>query len=279
MALHELNLWNVDSRTGSSLDVGDKYGGLSAGRIDLPEVHEKAKGFKARISGTNILESYASLSALLTGIGGSRINNLQGRDAIIEFDTARSSSGVRGVHSIEGIFVREWHRESALTKGEAEKCIMSHGVDEYTWTGTQSVAQDTALNLLALQDFSTDVATGATAINAESLVVLPVEVKTRGLFITVILDGEYSVQGPNDMSVQLRSVDGTTILQTHPTFVLDKKLNKLTVNLSTYTKGVYHELSTSGFKLYVTNDSGSAMTLKEVKIIVQNVSNPDFTRG
>lgn len=279
MALHELNLWNVDSRTGSSLDVGAKYGGLSAGRIDLPESHKRAKGFKVRISGTNTLESYASLSALLTGIGGRSVTNLQGREAIIEFDTTTSASGARGIHSVEGIFVREWHREAALTKGEAEKYITSHGVDEYEWTGAQSVEHATSLNLLSLQNFSNEVATGATTINAASLVVLPVEVKTRGLFITVILDGEYSLQGPHDMNVQLRSADGTTILQTHTTYILNKKLNKLTVNLATYTNGVYHELSTTGFKLYFTNDSTSAMTLKEVKIIVQNVSNPDFTRG
>lgn len=279
MALHELNLWHVDSRTGSSMDIGGKYGGLSAGRIDLPETYRKAKGFKVRITGTNTLESYASLAALLTGIGGRNINNVQGREAIIEFDTTNSTNGVRGIHSVEGIFVREWHREAALTKGEAEKLIVSHGVDEYVWTGAQSVEHGTSMNLLTLDNFSTDVATGDTTINAASLVVLPVAAKPRGLIVTVTLDGEYSLQGPHDMLIQLREADGTTVLQTSPVYILDKKLHRVTATFAMYTNGVYDELSTTGFKIQFENASTSAMTLKEVKIVVQNVSNPDFTRS
>lgn len=277
MALHELNLWHVDSRTGSSLDVSGQYGGLSAGRIDLPPYHHMAKGFKIRLTGTNTLESYASLSALLTGIGGRNVS--QGREANIEFDTSGSTNGVRGIHSVEGIFVREWHREEALTKGEAEKCVVPYGVDQYIWTGTHSVEHGTDMNLLSLQNFSTDVATGDTTINAQSMVVLPVAVKPRGILITVVIDGEFTQQGPHDMCLQLRSADGTTILQSIPTFVLAKKVAKITAVFTTFTNGVYDELSTTGFKLYFVNPSTAAINLKEVNITVQNISNPDFTRN
>lgn len=279
MALHELNLWTFDSRTGSSLDAFDKYGGLAAGRIDLPEDYRKAKGFKVRLSGTNTLETYASLSALVTGIGGRNVGNTNGREAIIEFNTTSSTNGVRGIHAIDGIFVRDWHRDSALTKGEADKYIVSHGVDEYLWTGEQSVEHGSSMNLLSLANFSTDVTTGDSTINAATLVILPVAVKPRGILVTVTVDGEYSLQGPHDMLIQIREADGTTIVQNVPVYALDKKLNKLTATFAMYTNGVYDDLSTTGFKVQFENASTSAMTLKEVRIVVQNISNPDFSRS
>ncbi|WEU68290.1 putative hydrolase [Escherichia phage vB_Ec_Tarrare] len=279
MALHEVNLWNFNSRTHSSLDVGAPYGGLYSGRIDLPESYRKSKMFKVRVSGTHALETYASYSAMLTGIGGTSVSNLNGREAIIEFNTSSSTNGLRGIYSVEGVFVRDWHPDEALTKGAAEMFIKPHGVDEYVWTGSQSVGNGSELNLLSLNGFSTDVATGATTINAASLVVLPAEVKSRGLIISVILDGTYDQQGPHEMKVQIRSADGKTLQQSSPLYVLDKNVKKLTATFADYTLGVYDESSTTGFKLVFINDSTSNMSLTGVRIVVQNISNPDFTRS
>lgn len=279
MALHEVNLWTINSRTHSSLDYENAYGGLETGRIDLPESYSKAKMFKVRVAGSHTIETYASLSALLTGIGGQSVVNLTGREAIIEFNTSTTTNGKRGIYSVEGIFVRDWHPDAALTKGEAESTIVSHGVDQYVWTGNQSVGNGATLNLLSLDGFSNEVTTGDTTINAQAMVVLPVAAKPRGLVFSVILDGEYANAGPHDMRVQLRSADGTTIQQSNPLYILDKKLNKTVATFATFTNGVYDELSTTGLKIVFLNDSASALSLTGVTITVQNISNPDFTRG
>lgn len=282
MALHELNLWHIDSRTGSSLDVGGQYGGLTAGRIDLPESVMKVKGLKVRITGSHTLESYASLSALVTGIGGSVVSNLNGgNETVIEFNTASSSSGVRGIYSVEGIFVRDWHPNAALTKGEAMNLIDTFGVDTYKWSGTQDVAASGNMNLLTLNGLGTDVTQGDSTLSASSLVILPVAARPRGITVSVIMDGEYAAGGSGyqDFRIQMRGADGTSVIQTVPLFVPNKKLEKAVATFHVFTNGVYDELSTTGFKLMFLNDSTSVLTLKNVEIVVQDVSNPDFTKA
>lgn len=282
MALHELNLWNINSRTGSSLDVGGKYGGLTSGRIDLPASAMKAKGFRVRIAGTHSLESYANLNALVTGIGGTQTVGLSsGMETVIEFDTSKTSSGARGVYSVEGIFVRDWHPHDALTKGEAMNLIDTFGVDTYRWSGTETIAASSNLNLLTLNGLGTDITQGDSTINAAAMVILPVAARPRGVMITVILDGEYEAGGSGyqDFRIQMQGADGTTVMQTVPLFVPNKKLEKSSATFPVFTNGVYDELSTTGFKLMFLNDSNSSLTLKDVEIIVQDTSNPDFTRA
>lgn len=280
MALHELNLWNMDSRTGSSLDVTAKYGGLRAGRIDLPEMASKAKGFKVRIGGKATLESYTTLAGMVTAIGGSVVSNLTGPEKIIEFDTSTSNTGARGIYAVEGVFVRDWHPNEALTKGEAMKLIDTHGVDTYLWKGTEDIAASTNKNLLSLNGLGTELTLGVTTLNATSLVILPVAEEPRGIIVTVRLDGEYEAGGTGyqDFRVQLQAADGTTPIQTVPLFVPNKRLDKSTAVFVLYTNGVHDELSTTGFKLAFLNDSNAKVTLSEVNIAVQNISNPDFTR-
>lgn len=281
MALHEQNLWTINSRTGSSLDVSGKYGGLTAGRIDLPEAASKAKGFKVRVAGTHSLESYGSLSAMVTGIGGSVVKGLDNNVTVIEFRTASSSSGERGVYSVEGVFVRDWHPNSALTKGEAMKLIDTFGVDTYEWDGSQVIGASSNLNLLGLNGLGTEVTQGDSTINGSTLLILPVADRPRGVLITVVLDGEFEAGGSGyqDFRIQLQDADGTKAIQTVPLFVPNKKLDKTKATFSVYTNGVYDELSTTGCKIALLNDSTNSLTLKGVEIIVQDTSNPDFTRS
>lgn len=277
MALIEKNLWHIDSRVGSSMDTSGSYGGLTAGRIDLPANHKKVKAYKVRIGGKTLLESYASFNAMLTAIGGRSVPNLSGTDEIIEFDTKSTTNGARGIYSVEGVFVKEWHPHEALTKGEAERLVMTHGLDVYSWDGTSDVKAGAKKNLIEL-GLSTDIAQGNSTIKASDLVALPVDAKSRALLITVSLDGQFEGNGPHDFRVMLTDPDGTTSRQTVPMYSLDSKLDCTTANFSVYTNGVYDEFSTTGFKLVFVNDSQSKVTLSTAKIVVQSISNPDFTR-
>lgn len=279
MALHEVNLWNVSSRPNSSLDVTSPYGGLVSGRIDLPASSRTAKGFKVRVSGSHTIEDYATIQALVTGLGGSVVTNLSGKDVVIEFNTSGSTNGSRGIFAIEGIFVRDWHPDAALTKGVAESVITPLGVDEYKWEGSQAVNNGDTLNLISLKNFSNEVATGDTTISANAMVVLPVAAKPRGLLISVIMDGNYQSVGPHELRVKLTSADGTTVQQSAPLTVVENQLGMTVVTMATYTNGVHDELSTTGFKLIFCNDSTSNLTLSSVRIVIQSISNPDFTRG
>lgn len=277
MALIEKNLWHVDSRVGSSLDTSGTYLGLSAGRIDLPSNHRLVKAYKVRVDTQRTPESYASFNAMLTAIGGRSVPNLSGTDEIIEFDTKSTTNGVRGIYSVEGVFVKDWHPHEALTKGEAENLIMTHGLDVYSWDGSSDVKAGAKKNLIEL-GLSTDIAQGNSTINAADLVALPVDAKSRALLISVSLDGQFEGNGPHDFRMMLTDPDGTTSRQTVPLYSLDSKLDCTTANFSMYTNGVYDEFSTTGFKLVFVNDSQSKVALTTVKIVVQSVSNPDFTR-
>lgn len=278
MALHELNLWTMDSRVHSSLEVTSAYGGLSAGRIDLPVDHSKAKGFKVHTSKDGTTETYGSLSAMLTAIGGRKITNLTGDETVIEFNTNGTTNGVRGITAVCGMFVRAWNPNSALTKGEADMMIVSHGLDVYSWDGSSDVKASAKKNLIEL-GLSTDIAQGNSTINASDLVALPVDPKSRALLISVSLDGQFEGNGPHDFRLMLTDPDGTTSRQTVPLYSLDSKLDCTTANFLMYTNGVYDEFSTTGFKLVFVNDSQSKVSLTTVKIVVQSISNPDFTRA
>lgn len=279
MALYEVNLWNINSRPNSSLDLTAPYGGLLAGRIDLPRNARTAKGFKVRVSGTHTIEDYASIQSLVTGLGGSVIME-PGNDTVpIEFNTSSSTNGTRGIYAIEGIFVRDWHPDAALTKGLAESLIRPLGVDEYQWDGSQAVNNGETLNLISLRNFSNEVSTGETTISASSILVLPVSAKPRGLLITTVLDGKYANIGPHELRVKLTGADGATAKQTASAFCVENQMGMISTTIPTYTYGVHDELSTTGFKLVLCNDSTSNLTLTSVRIIVQNISNPDFTRG
>lgn len=278
MALHEVNLWTFNSRVGSSLDTTGSYGGLTAGRIDLPVSHKVAKGFKIRVGGTHTVSSFATLALMLTAIGGREVkgtNEFGG--TTIEFDTKTTTDGERGIYSVEGIFVKEWHPNDALTKGEAMMHLMTHGVDEYTWDGSEALSKGVGKNLFSLGGISTDVTQGITTINAASLVVLPVSAQSRGLVLTVVVEGDYSESGPHDFDIQLKSADGSEILQATSMYTSSSSVNKSTAHFHLYTNGVHDELSTTGVKLEMVNRSDTEFTLKKVKLVAQNTSNPDFT--
>lgn len=281
MALHQRNLWIVHSREGSSLDITDSIGGLTAGRMELPNGFLKAKGLRVYTTGKpDVPEDYGSLNAMVTAIGGSQVagHNIH-RTAIIEFDTTNSSTGSRGIFRIDGLFAREFHYQDPLTKGEAMRFMMPHGLDEYNWDGSQSVAAAASLDMTGLISYSTDITQGVTTIQGGSLIAIPAAPTNRGIITTVLITGTFAGNGPHDFRLQARDADGTTVLQSVPRYNLTNDVVSVAATFPMYTNGVTDDLSSTGYKLVMVNDSQSAFTLKSVKIIVQSVSNPDFTVG
>lgn len=281
MALHQKNLWIVTSRANSSLDVLDALGGMTAGCISIPL--ETLNGIKGlRVFTTNaptVPEDYGTIQALVNGLGGRSISSVGNGSAIIEFNTANSTSGSRGVYRIEGLFEREFHYHEALTKGEAMRFIAPHGVDEYNWTGAGNVTAGASKNLLSLGAFSTDVTEGDTTIQANAMVVLPATNRTRGVVVTVVVDGTYEGNGPHDFRLELRAADDSEVIQNVPMYALTNQVRKAAATFSVYTNSTHHEFSTTGFKLSFVNTSQSTISVTNVKVIAQTISNPDFTLG
>lgn len=280
MALHQRNLWIVHSHEGSSLDAKDALGGLTAGAITLPADYIKAKGLRVyTTSKPDVPEDYGSLSAMITAIGGSQVTGLNRRKAVIEYDTTSSTTGSRGIFKIDGLFSREFHYQDPLTKGEAMRFMMPHGVDEYNWTGSQAIAASANVDMTGLVAYSTDVTQGVTTIQGGSLIAIPAAPANRGLVTTVLVSGTFAGNGPHDFRLQVREADGTTVMQSVPRYNLANEVVNVAASFPLFTNGVTDDLSTTGFKLAFLNDSQSAFTLKAVKIVVQSVSNPDFTVG
>lgn len=281
MALHQRNLWIVTSRSNSSLDVMDAHGGLTAGCLTLPKrIVAKSMGLRVyTTTAPTIPEDYGNMNALLTGIGGSAIAGHSTENITIEFSTDSSNSGSRGVYRIDGLFEREFNHSDALTKGEALRFIAPHGIDEYNWTGTANINAGASKNLLSVGDFTTDVATGDTTIKTGAMVVLPATVRSRGVMLTVILDGTFAGNGPHDFRFELRDATDSTAFQSIPSFALTNNIKKATANFMVYTNGLDDELGTTGFKISFVNNSQSTITVNGLKIIAQTISNPDFTLG
>lgn len=281
MALHQKNLWIVTSRSNSSLDVTDALGGLTAGCIAIPlSTLNGNKGLRVfTTTQPTVPEDYGNFQALVTGLGGRNINSAGNGHAVIEFDTASSNNGSRGVYRIEGLFEREIHYHDALTKGEAMRYITPHGIDEYNWTGAGSVAAGASKNLLTLGDYSTDVTEGDTTLQANAMVILPATRLTRGVFVTVVVDGTYEGNGPHDFRLELRAADDSEVIQNAPLYSLTNQVKKCAATFSVYTNDFHHEFSTTGFKLSFVNTSQSTVSITSVKVIAQTVSNPDFTLG
>lgn len=278
MALEQVNLWNVRHRENSSLDYVDEFGGLVSGMITLPSGHTKAKLFKVyTTTNPTVAEDSVTVASMLTAIGGRKVSGLHNQFTTVEFNTATSTNGRRGIIRVDGLFDRAFHESDPLTKGEAMRNMMPHGLDQYTWTGGQRVAASNEVNLLALNGISTDIATGSTTIHTQSLVAIPASPFTRGLMVTTVVTGTYEGTGPHDFCVQIRSADGTTVLQTNPSYNLDNNVKCNATTSFLYTNGVNDELSTTGFKIYFKNTSQSAISLSAVKMVVQSVSNPDFS--
>lgn len=279
MALHQKNLWIVTARPNSSLDVTDALGGLTAGCISIPlDVLSGVKGLRVfTTTQPTVPEDYGNFQALVTGLGGRSINGAGNGYATVEFDTSSSNTGSRGVYRVEGLFEREFHYHEALTKGEAMKFIAPHGIDEYNWTGTGTVKAGASKNLLTLGNYSTDVTSGDTTIQANAMVVLPATIRTRGVMLTVVMDGTYQGNGPHDFRFELRDANDSVVFQNAPMYALTNNVKKVTANFMVYTNGTGDELSTTGFKISFVNDSQSDVSISAVKIIAQTISNPDFT--
>lgn len=281
MALHQKNLWIVTSRANSSLDVMDALGGLTAGCISIPlEVLNGNKGLRVyTTTQPTVPEDYGNFQALVTGLGGRSITNTGGGSAIVEFDTVSSTNGSRGVYRVDGLFEREFHYHDALTKGEAMRFITPHGVDEYNWTGAGSINAGASKNLLSLGDYSTDVTEGDTTMQANAMVVLPATRMTRGVIVTVVVDGTYEGNGPHDFRLELRAADDSEVIQNVPMYSLTNQVKKCAATFMVYTNSLHHEFSTTGFKLSFVNTSQSTVSITAVKVVAQTISNPDFTLG
>lgn len=281
MALHQKTLWTYHTRTGSSLDTTSPYGGLTAGSMYLADgVSRAMQGVRVYNSkNPNSPEDYSNLNALVAAIGGSQVTGLQGHGVTIEFDTSKSTDGTRGILKVDGLFDREIHYNDALTKGEAIRFMSPHGLDVYTWTGSGDVAAGASKNLLTLGDYTTDIAAGSTTIQANAFVALPVATRSRGVLLTVIIDGTYEGNGPHDFRVELRDAADSTVYQNAPLYGLTNNIRKVTTSFLLFTNGVHDEFSSTGYKISLVNDSQSKISVTGVKLVAQTISNPDFTVG
>lgn len=280
MRLHQKNLWTVTSHEGSSLDKFDAVGGLTAGAICLPpEFYSKAKGIRVwTTKNPDAPESHSSHNAFATSIGGKHIKTSNG-PTIVEFDTSNSTDGIRGIYKIDGAFEYEHQWNEPLTKAEALKHIIPHGLDEYNWDGSKEVTASSSVDMTELLSYSTDIAQGVTTLNGGLLVAIPATAVSRGLFTTVIVKGTFAGNGPHDFRLEARDADGTTVLQSIPRYNLTNEVSNVSATFPLYTNGLDDDLSTTGYKLAFLNDSQSTFTLKAVKIIIQSVSNPDFSQA
>lgn len=282
MALHQGNLWTVNSRANSSLDVMDALGGLTAGCLTLPEHYRHARGFRVyTTTAPHAPEDYGNINAMVTGIGGSQVTGLNDSRATIEFMTEGSTSGRRGIFKVDGLFDRPFNYSDPVTKGEAMRFMMPHGIDEYNWTGTKSVASGARINLSSLPDYSTDITQGSTTIKNGNFVVLPATPMTRGLIITAMVTGTY--EGGSslfDFRMQIRDGSGGTVIQDVASYSLTREVVSKAFTFSLFTNGIHDELGTTGFRLAFANDSSdSAFNLTGVRVLIQNISNPDFSLG
>lgn len=280
MRLHQKNLWTVTSHEGSSLDQFDAVGGLTAGAICLPpEFYSKAKGIRVwTTKNPDAPESHSSHNAFTSSIGGKHIQTSNGA-TIVEFDTTQSTDGTRGIYKIDGAFEYEHLWNEPLTKAEALKFITPHGLDEYNWNGSKEVTASNSVDMTELLTYSTDITQGVTTLNGGLLIALPAVAVNRGLITTVVVKGTFAGNGPHDFRLEARDADGSTVLQSIPRYNLTNDVTSVAATFPLYTNGVDDDLSTTGYKLAFVNDSQSAFTLKAVKIIVQSVSNPDFSQA
>lgn len=277
MKLYQKNLWTATSHEGSSLDVFDAVGGLSAGTIRVSrEWYSKAKGIRVWTTKNTVSpESHTTHNGFTASIGGKHVAS-GGEDILIQFDTATSSSGQRGIYKIDGAFEKEHHWDEVLTKGEAAKIIEPHHLDIYEWDGANEISPEGTLNVTGLV-MSTPVADGHTTIEGDNMRVLPAMEKSRAVMMTVILTGDFPTDGPHPYRVEIRQADGVEVERSRPTYSLVKGVNKVVSNFVIYTNGTSDAFSTTGFRLYICNDSTVKMTIKYIKILANALTNPDFS--
>lgn len=276
MKLYQKNLWSVNSHEGSSNDHFEALGGLSAGTIRLPaSQYAKAKGIRVwTTKNPHAPESHTTHNGFTASIGGKHVLS-NGGDILIEFNTAASTSGERGIYKIDGAFEKEHHWEEVLTKGEAAQLIEPTKLDLYDWDGSEVLSEDVAFNMTSLI-FDTPIAEGHTTMENSNIRVLPVSVKARALFLSVDISGSFSTEGPHPFRIEVRQADGTTVERVRPAYFLHKDLEKVTFEFMFYTHGVEDDFSTTGFRIYLVNESTSQFTLKGVRIIANAIINPDF---
>lgn len=276
MKLYQKNLWTATSHEGSSLDMFDAVGGLTAGTIRLSrEWYSKAKGIRVWTTKNTVSpESHTTHNGFTASIGGKHVAS-GGEDILIQFDTATSSSGQRGIYKIDGAFEKEHHWDEVLTKGEAARLIEPTKLDLYDWDGSQSVAEDAELNLTGLV-FDTPIAEGHTSMENSNIRVLPVSAKARALFLSLAISGDFTSDGPHPFRIEVRQADGKEVERVRPSYFLHTKMEKMTFEFMFYTHGVEDDFSTTGFRIYLVNESTSTFTLKGARIIANAIINPDF---
>lgn len=277
MKLFQKTLWTATTHEGSSLDQFDAVGGLTAGAIRLPgEAYAKAKGIRVWTTKSPYSpESHTTHNGFTTSIGGRHTAHSNG-DIWVEFNTATSTSGTRGIYRIDGAFEKEHHWSEVLTKGEASQLIEPTKLDLYTWSGTQSLGEDVAFNMTSLI-FGTPIAEGHTTMENDNMRVIPVSAKARAVFLTVDLSGEFTSDGPHPFRIEIRQADGTTVERVRPAYFLHNKLDKVTFEFMFYTHGVNDDFSTTGFRIYLVNESTSTFALKGLRLIANAIINPDFS--
>lgn len=277
MKLYQKNLWIATSHEGSSLDRFDALGGLEAGTIRVPgEWYAKAKGIRVwTTKNTFAPESHTTHNGFTAAIGGKHVFS-NGGDILIQYDTSTSTSGSRGIYRIDGAFERDHHWGDVLTIGEASKIIEPHHLDIYEWTGSQEIVGDAELNLTSLV-FDTPVADGHTTIDGTNMRVIPALEKSRSVIFTVVLTGDFPTDGPHPYRIELRQADGTEVERSSPGYSLTKTINKVMCNFIVYTNGAHDSFTTTGFRLYLCNDSTAKFTLKGVKMLANATTNPDFS--
>lgn len=280
MSLVHKTIWTIESRVNASFEMKDAYGGLLKGRLDFPYGTSKAQGFYVRHTGPNHGTAYTSLDSLITGIGGSSVTP-QDCEYTIEFDTTKNSLG-GGIYQVMASFPHEIHPHDVVTQADAARYMRSYGVDVYKWSGSQSLSATEGANSLNLPelDFSLELNSGDSDLDATQDVIklVPSRSANRGVLVSSLITGTFINKLPHEVCLQIKSYDGSRVLQSAPVAVTSNTMTAVNANAMLYTNGLHHEFSDKGFQLSLVNLSAEALTISAVELRIHTFNNPDFSQ-
>lgn len=274
MAIEQKMLWDVTSRSNSSLDLMDSYGGMIAGCVSLPKEVHKALYFRVYTNkGYPVPVDYADLKLLIQGIGGKQIEGLHEEGVTIEFDATTKNIG--GILSITGMFNEYCPYDSAVTKGEVMDHLLPHGLDTFEWKGTKDLAHNATMDLIKLPGLAHTVKGGHALIDSRgSVLILPEIMKSRGVMASVSVNGTFTEDTLLPLMYQIK-VNGE-VVQSVSSIANGMSLDWATTNLMLSTNGIRDDLSVAGFTIELVNPNPQQLTVTDVKLNVQSIINPDY---